>query len=357
MRESQPDSKSLTRVVSRTVLFQITLLMSVVLSGCVTGLISDKLRKQAAMKVELPIHGVFLWLDSRLNIHDMKSGETVSKNLTKGINSLTKIDDTHLVYSLGVDDSPGAMFELDLTTMQSRFIRFGSFPLFLPEKRKLLFYDKGDDGKKRLSIIDYNHPEGKARAIWEGRPYLCRNSFCFLRPPIQVGVNKVLVTSDKTDYQGNNFGLYLLDVDDGSAEPVDALWDCEMQLWMKDRQQLICGTRRSGSAYAVIASSQYWYYLSALDGTAKEKWSDVFGNMEATINFSDMPVQYIAELNVLVIARDEGMVDKGLYAFDLNSRKERRLGGGSSAGYGALWFDIPADKVGDINQFSGVRND
>jgi len=175
------------------------------------------------------------------------SGVMLEKDrLSVSPGGITKIDNSYIVYGL---QKPNGKYDLVLYEYkknQQVVLGAGSYPLYLKEKKELMYFDSAKNGRGLwlYKAQIYENELVKTEPIVTELPFYSAN------PLYKVNENNVVfIDSENKSWK--------LNLDNNQLEPIESLNtnNCIMYLWISKTQQYLCREQSTGYLYLVNSNT------------------------------------------------------------------------------------------------------
>jgi len=173
------------------------------------------------------------------------------------INNITNIDDRSLVF----DECSGGECSIKLYHNDSgevTTLRSGRFPVYVPNQKKLFFYDEGNSGGLFMASMD---DVKNAVKLSKEPSWLTHSSG--IKQPLVMPI--VQISDDNVVFVGKDNGLWVYHVSDSKLTAM-GIDNCRPILWRRRSQQLLCADWNAWNIYLMNMSTRNKIDLPELNG-------------------------------------------------------------------------------------------
>ena len=201
----------------------------------------------------IPLEGKLFYTGGGNSIKVLSFGEKESEpiviyekaNTVVVINHITKMSDTVLFYDECSGRAPCMINQLNISNNESRPIRTGFFPQFIPGHEKLFFYDTSSDDGNWLFMASLRDGNAITRIAKEPKAKTLPNGIQQSRttPVVQISKDEVAFLNEEGE-------LTLYNISNPKISPL-GIKECRPILWRPTTQQLFCTNWTSKEVFSL----------------------------------------------------------------------------------------------------------
>jgi len=267
-------------------------------------------------------NGKFVFTDgsSTINAIDFSSSEfstsTIFKSKEVGaINHLIRVDSNTILFGECPISRECVLRQYSIDVGKSEVLRTGRLPSYLPNHKRLFFYDKASDGSNWLYETALDNITEVKKVAKEPSKKVLPNG---VKQSVSVPV--VQVSNNEIIYVGDDKQLWLYNIIDKKRESTE-IKNCRPILWREKHNQLLCSDWETWTPFLLDLNTKRKVKISEL--------KEAYG------------FAYIKESDTLIYGKTrlKAMVDEtyDIFLYSFQNKEEKRIKKNTHLASG-VWF-------------------